>query len=303
MSAAPSLIGIDWGTSSFRAWALGPQGEVLDEIGEGPGVLAVPEGDFDAALEAALAPWPRTEAPILASGMVGGRNGWIETPYLPLPLDAAAIAGALKPHLSRKGRRIWFVPGAARDPQGPAPDVMRGEETEIMGRLAAERLQEGLFLLPGTHSKWARVEGGRLVDFRTCMTGEVFALLRDGSILGRLARPGPPNPEAFARGLEAAQGPEALLARIFSARSLALFGRLAPEETAEYLSGLLIGDEVAAGLRAAPDAVEATIIGRGDLAARYAAALRRHGVAARIAEQGMARRGLWAIAQQAGIMT
>lgn len=297
-----ALIGLDWGSSGFRAWAMGPQGEVLAEIREGPGALSVPDGDFDAALEAALAPWPCAEAPILASGMVGARNGWIEAPYLPLPLDAAALAGALTPHVSRQGRRIWIVPGAARAPQGAAPDVMRGEETEIVGRLAAEGARDGFFILPGTHSKWARVEGGRLVDFRTCMTGEVFALLMERSILGRLARPGPPDPAAFARGLEAADAPGALLSRIFSARSLALFERLAPEAVADYLSGLLIGDETAAGLREAGGALEATIVGRGDLAARYEAALRRQGVAARIAEQGMARRGLWEIAGRAGVL-
>ena len=195
----------------------------------------------------------------------------------------------------------------------PPARVMRGEETEIAGHLAAGGA-DGLFVLPGTHSKWAQIEGARLTAFRTAMTGEAYALLMDHSILGRLATaraPGEPEEEtagraaAFARGLAAGRAEGALLARAFSARTLALTGRLAADEIGDYLSGLLIGDEVAAMLAgmpafAAPLAV--TVIGRGDLAARYAAALGECGASARIAPPGMAREGLRAIGKQAGLI-
>lgn len=299
----PELIAIDWGTSSFRAWLLGAGGAVLDEIPSGLGILSVPGGDFDAAFETAIGQWlsANRNLPVIASGMITSRNGWVETPYLPLPLDAQTLADALTEHVTKRGRRVHFVTGAVRNPDNGLPDVMRGEETEIIGHLAASGADEGLFVLPGTHSKWARVEGGRLTGFDTCMTGEVFAILRDHSILGRLINDGPPSPDAFLRGLQAGRDKGALLTRVFSARSLALMDRLDGGEIADYLSGLLIGDEVAAALASARGPV--TVIGRGDLAGRYRVALSHAGAEAALAAPGMARAGLWKIAKLAGVIT
>lgn len=289
-----ALIGIDWGTTSFRAWRMGQGGEVLETVSEGPGILAAGAlpGGFRQALADSIGPW-LDGTPVIASGMITSRNGWVETPYLPLPLDAAALAGSLTLHDG-----IHFVTGAVSDPDGPAPDVMRGEETEIIGHLAGGGAG-GLFVLPGTHSKWAQAEGGGLVAFRTVMTGEVFGALRDHTILGRLIRPGPGSEEAFRRGVEAGRQDGALLGRIFSARSLALMDRLAGDQIADYLSGLLIGDEVAHGAQDASGPV--TIIGRGDLAARYQTAFEVLGISAQIAPPGMAQRGLWEIARMRGL--
>lgn len=290
-----ALIGIDWGTTSFRAWRMGAGGEVLDTVSDGRGILAAAAlpGGFRQALTDTIGGW-LDSAPVIASGMITSRNGWIETPYLPLPLDAAALAGSLTLHDG-----IHFVTGAVSDPDGPAPDVMRGEETEIIGHLAGGG-GDGLFVLPGTHSKWARADGGKLVAFRTVMTGEVFAALRDHTILGRLIQPGAGSEDAFRRGVEAGRQDGALLGRIFSARTLALMDRLAPDQIADYLSGLLIGDEVAQGVRDASGPV--TIIGRGDLAARYRTAFAVLGIDAQIAPPGMARRGLWEIARMGGLL-
>lgn len=289
-----ALIGIDWGTTSFRAWRMGAGAEVLETIGDGPGILAAAQlpGGFRQAVKDCIGPW-LGHAPVIASGMITSRNGWVETPYLPLPLDAAALARSLTLH-----EGIHFVTGAVSDPDGPAPDVMRGEETEIIGHLSGGG-GDGLFVLPGTHSKWAWAKGGKLVAFRTVMTGEVFAALRDHSILGRLIQPGAGSDEAFRRGIEAGRQDGALLGRIFSARTLALLDRLAPGEIADYLSGLLIGDEVAQGARDTRGPV--TIIGRGDLAQRYRTAFDILGIAAEIAPPGMARRGLWEIARMGGL--
>ena len=290
-----ALIGIDWGTTSFRAWRMGQGGEVLETVSDGPGILAAAQrpGGFRQALEDSIGPWLGT-APVIASGMITSRNGWVETPYLPLPLDAAALARSLILHDG-----IHFVTGAVSDPDGPAPDVMRGEETEIIGHLAGGG-GDGLFVLPGTHSKWAWARGGQLVAFRTVMTGEVFAALRDHTILGRLIQPGAGSDDAFRRGVEAGRQGGALLGRIFSARTLALMDRLAPEEIADYLSGLLIGDEVAQGARDATGPV--TIIGRGDLATRYQTAFAVLGTEAQIAPPGMAQRGLWEIARMGKLL-
>lgn len=295
-----ALIAIDWGTTSFRAWALGPAGEILDHMSTAQGILAVPGGDFDTAFETALSPWLTPGVPVIAAGMITSRNGWVETPYLPLPLDAQALAGALVRHQSRAGHVIHFVTGAATDLQGAFPDVMRGEETEVIGQIAAGG-GEGLFILPGTHSKWVAVADGRITDFRTCMTGEAFAVLSAHSILGRLMTQDAKDDAAFARGVAAAKAPGALMARAFSARSLALFGRLGPGSIADYLSGLLIGDEIRAGLETA-GACPVTLIGRGDLADRYARAFALFGATARVAGEGMNRRGLYEIAKRGGLL-
>ncbi|MDQ1900995.1 2-dehydro-3-deoxygalactonokinase [Paracoccus sp. WLY502] len=289
-----ALIGIDWGTTSFRAWRMGQGGEVLETVSDGPGILAAGAlpGGFRQVLTDSIGGWLGT-APIIASGMITSRNGWVETPYLPLPLDTATLTGSLTLHDG-----IHFVAGAVSDPDGPAPDVMRGEETEIIGHLAGGG-GDGLFVLPGTHSKWAMARGGKLTAFRTVMTGEVFGALRDHTILGRLIQPGPGSEKAFRRGVEAGRQGGALLGRIFSARTLALMDRLASDQIADYLSGLLIGDEVAQGARDAGGPV--TIIGRGDLAARYQAAFEVLGMAAQIAPPGMAQRGLWEIARTRGL--
>lgn len=297
----PRLIAIDWGTTSFRAWALGEGGAVLDEVRHGPGILSVPNGDFETAFQIALAPWLSTQGvPVIASGMITSRNGWVETPYLPLPLDAGALAGGLVAHCTEGGRLIHFVTGAAQNTHDGLPDVMRGEETEITGHLAAGGA-DGLFVLPGTHTKWAHVTDGRLTHFQTCMTGEVFAVLRDHSILGRLILEGEAAPDAFLRGVQTGRAGGALLARAFSTRSLALMGRLEGADIPDYLSGLLIGDEVSQAMQDCSGTV--TIIGRGDLAERYRIALAAVGAEAVIAPPGMARAGLWDIAMKAGLVT
>ncbi|MBJ2149534.1 2-dehydro-3-deoxygalactonokinase [Paracoccus sp. IB05] len=296
-----ALIAIDWGTTSFRAWALGPAGEVLAATEAGQGILAVPGADFDRAFETALAPWLGAGVPVIAAGMITSRNGWVETPYLPLPLDAAALAGALVEHRTQGGQQIHFVTGAVSDPEGDLPDVMRGEETEVIGQIAAGG-GDGVYVLPGTHSKWVRVEEGQIRGLSTCMTGETFAVLRQHSILGRLIAPGVGSEAAFLRGVGAAKAPGALMARAFSARSLVLMGRLAPEEIADYLSGLLIGDEIRAGLQGLADGTRVTLIGRGDLAGRYARAFAAFGVTATVASEGMNRRGLFEIAKRGGLI-
>ena len=297
-----SLIGLDWGTTSFRAWRMGAGGEVLGTISQGPGILAAAKlpGGFQAVLQATIGPWLSQPVPIIASGMITSRNGWVETPYQPLPLGVDALAQTLIDH-DFDGHRIWFVSGAISDRDGPSPDVMRGEETEIIGHIAASGIRNGRFILPGTHNKWAQVQDGELTAFRTVMTGEIFQLLCEHSILGRLIEQGSPSPEAFLRGLQAGAAEGPLLGRIFSARSLALMERLAATEVSDYLSGLLIGDEVA---QSVTDSAQGpvTIIGRGDLAERYLVALRTRGTDADIAAPGMAQRGLWTIAKHAGII-
>lgn len=300
------LIGLDWGTSSFRAWKMARDGTVIDRVSLPMGILAVPDGDFDAAFESAVGAWlaERPEMPILASGMIASANGWCETPYLPLPLDAGDLARALTNFETCKGRRLSFVSGAACNPADGLPDVMRGEETELVGNLVAGGRGEGLFVLPGTHSKWALVENGRLTRFETYMTGELFAVLGRHSILGRLVPDAPlPSQQAFRRGVETArQARLSITATMFSVRTLALFDRLDRAEIPDYLSGLLVGEEIRSGVAAHSDIVEVALIGQGDLADRYAVAFEVFGIATTRAPADMARLGLLEIARRAGLV-
>jgi len=237
------MIGIDWGTTSFRAYRLAADGRVLDRLERAGGILGIPAGGFPAALRAAIGPWLGAgEAEILMCGMVGSRQGWVEAPYLPCPAGPAEIAAATI-EVPFEGARVRLLPGLSTRDGAGVPDVMRGEETKLVGLLAAG--VEGLVCLPGTHSKWARLQGGRIAGFATHMTGEVRAVLLEHGILGRLAKPGR-SEAAFARGVARSGDPGGLLHHVFGTRALGLMGDLAAEATADYLSGLLIGHEIRA---------------------------------------------------------
>jgi 2-dehydro-3-deoxygalactonokinase len=270
------------------------------------GIQQIHDGEFAAALDRLLGDWSREAAPRLACGMIGSRQGWVEAPYM----DCPAAFDALATRLARTpDGTLEIVPGlVCRDAQG-VPDVMRGEETQIVGTLADDS-PPTLVILPGTHSKWAIVRAGRIDAFWTCMTGEVYAVLKSHSILGRMIAPGEPPPVAgaFARGvrctLAQAHGRGALLHHLFGARTLALFDEVAPADVADYLSGLLIGSEIAAGRDWAIDrgiaAVRATLIGAPALCDRYSAALAEAGIAAVAGPRDAAAHGLWKIARRAG---
>jgi 2-dehydro-3-deoxygalactonokinase len=239
--------------------------------------------------------------PIILSGMIGSRQGWKEAPYAQCPASAEDIVRALAT-IEHGGARIALVPGLSTENDG-MPDVMRGEETQILGALALSGRDDGLFLLPGTHSKWATVRGGRIVSFRTFMTGEIFGALKEHTILGRPMREGPRDNMAFARGVEEGtklDSAGALLNRVFATRTYSLFGRLADTALADYLSGLLIGAEVAAAMGLS-DAV-VTIVASPSLAQRYADALVLLGYQCALAPEDCVAAGHWRIARAARIV-
>ncbi len=297
------LIALDWGLTRLRAYLMDDGGAIVERHESEAGVLSIADGGFEAALTSAIADWP--EGPIVASGMITSRQGWVETEYLACPAGAGEIAAALTVHKAAMGP-IHFAPGLVDRGAGGVPDVMRGEETQIAGALAPGG-GAALLLLPGTHSKWARAAGGRVQGFATFMTGEVYAVLCRHSILGRMMAEGPEDAEAFLRGLDDAWNEAragGLLHRLFGTRTLALFEELAETQTADYLSGLLIGQEVAEGLAMgrAGAASAVTIVGAADLAARYETALAHRGVEAVRAPADIAAAGLHAIARAAGLI-
>ncbi|MDQ6634532.1 MAG: 2-dehydro-3-deoxygalactonokinase [Gemmatimonadota bacterium] len=306
MNCSPSLIGLDWGTTALRAFLLADDGVVIDSRTEPWGIMHVPHGDFAAAFETVTAEWRRKWRGLsaIAAGMVGSANGWVETPYRAAPAGVDELASALT---TVPGADLRIVPGIAA--LGERPDVMRGEETQIAGALAIETaLVRSLLVLPGTHSKWARLQDGRITEFTTFITGELFAVLREHSILGRApvsterAGIGAKLEDAFARGVRAAQGsPRGVAPLLFSARALVVTDRLAGAASLHYLSGLLIGDEVRCGL--AQYGVPAALIGDAALCDRYVTALALFDIHDVPIIDGAAPAGLWAIARRAGLVS
>lgn len=293
-----SLIALDWGSTRLRAFLLGAGGEVLATRQSNDGAATLSGADaYAGALADLVGDW-RADHPalrLLACGMVGSQYGWREAPYVRCPADAAALAG----QLLKLDERFSIVPGLVDD--AAQPDVMRGEETQIVGALALhpELADDACLVLPGTHSKWARVRGGKVRGFATHMTGELYALLRQHSVLSRLMPAdgaSPASPEAFLKGVDAAREEGGLAHQLFAVRTLGLFKQLAPEQLPDYLSGLLIGHEIASELRAlTPGRI--ALVGDPALCARYAQALAHLGQPQPLLLDNTAPAGLWALAQ------
>jgi 2-dehydro-3-deoxygalactonokinase len=305
MSSSAALIGIDWGTTSFRAYRLDADGRVIDRKSAPAGILK--EGDFERVFEREIGAWlvDRPDLPVIASGMITSRQGWVEVPYCPCPAGGDEIARALRPYATGAGRVIHFVPGVSVVGADGVPDVIRGEETQVIGEVG-DAPGRRLLVLPGTHSKWALVEDGRIVWFATFMTGELFGVLREHSILGRMMAGDADDAQAFRRGLAYARShPGGLLKRLFSARTLGLFGDLRESAIGSYLSGLLIGSEVAEVLdclEQVPSDEEITVIGSADLTDRYLLAIAEAGLRGQRAAEDAVARGHFLIARAAGLV-
>ena len=304
---SPVLIAIDWGSSSFRAYLMARDGEVLDEVASGDGIGSVAAGAYPATLERLTGRWleAHPSLPIIASGMVGSRHGWREALYVKCPAGPREVATHLT-HVEADGRRVHLAAGLSYVDEAGQPDVMRGEETEIFGIADAGAR---LIVLPGSHSKWARVDGDRVVAFRTFVTGELFAALRDHTIAGAFAKAAPAKQPgaAFAlgvgRGAAAAicEGKSGVIGLLFGARSLPLMGAIAEDDVGEYLSGLLIGAEIGEARRLFPGEAP-HVAGADSLVARYLAAFEALGVSARAAPSRAAARGLFRIARDGGLL-
>jgi 2-dehydro-3-deoxygalactonokinase len=302
VASDPAMIGVDWGTSSLRAFLIGAGGEVIDGVSSPEGIMQVSGQSFEAVLDRLIGPWiAQAKLPILASGMITSRNGWVETPYAEMPLGACGLAGALVPHEIASGALIHFVTGASIEHKG-GPDVMRGEETQIIGA-SALGLNDGMFVMPGTHSKWVEVAQGQIVDFSTYMTGEIFAALKEHTILGTLMEADGFNEEAFEMGTIAGlDGQTNLLNNLFHVRTLPLMGKIPKVATADYMSGLLIGTEVAAATQDAEGIGTITVVGRNDLSDRYETALGIAGLNSRRAPDDIVAKGHFLIARAAGLL-
>ena len=286
MSTA-AFIAADWGSSHLRLYLCDEGGQVLDQR-HGPGIAAIHGGDHAGLLAVTLAPWHQAHGalPLRMAGMVGARSGWVEVPYLECPADAAALRTGLQ-HFSAQGMDVAIVPGlACTNPQG-APDVMRGEETQVVGALALQpALAHGrrVLVLPGTHCKWVQLEDGRIQRFQTSFSGELFDLLRRHSqlvgIVNKTACEAVHDAEAFAFGLRRAQVVTNLNHGLFEVRSRQLRQDMPAVAAEDFLSGLVIGCDVRGALDLLgwqADGLEIGLVGAPALCAHYAQALAQQG--------------------------
>lgn len=319
------LIALDWGTTNLRALLLDEAGETLAERHTPAGILNVQLGRFEDALRSLCADWLGDPAVVvMASGMIGSRQGWVEAPYLQAPTTPDAAAAALTRVQLSRGAKLHLIPGIAcinGIHAEAVDDVMRGEETQVWG---ADLPDNATVILPGTHSKWVRCgPSGSILSCRTWMTGELFAVLSQHSILGRLMASGAGSAHAFelgaTRGLHA---PELLTTLLFSVRTAGLMNRIEPHALPDYLSGLLIGAEVAAAQRSGPERVTPIdqrhdssasvtaaeispcvyLVGEPALCGRYAAVLGLAGQRSVTLDGALAARGAWRIANAAGLL-
>jgi len=275
MRWSESFITADWGTTNRRAYLLDAGGSCVAEFEDDKGIMSVPKGGFGEAI--AEIRGRLGDHPLLLAGMVGSNRGWVEAPYVPCPAGLQDLATAL---VWPEEGRTAIVPGVSFvDPD--EADVMRGEEVQLLGAFAAGIVPaDSLVCHPGTHNKWARLRGGRIERFRTVMTGEIFNLLRENSILSDLLS-GPAEPgRAFEHGVRRGLADECLPAELFKIRARVLLGEAKAEDAASFGSGLLIGTDVRAGLREGDDG-EVVVMGRPELTQLYAEALRIAGRKAR----------------------
>ncbi|KQQ33569.1 2-dehydro-3-deoxygalactonokinase [Duganella sp. Leaf126] len=274
-----TILGVDWGTSNRRAYLIDQHANCLAEYEDDQGMLAVGERDrFGPSLDALRSAMGiDTTIPVILSGMVGSASGWQEVNYL----DTSVPLTALPSHLAPVGAAPWsancrIVPGYAYR-RGPSIDVMRGEETQLLGAVVLGQ-RDGWLVLPGTHSKWVLLQDGAVDSLSTYMTGELYAMLSKGGTLSSLMGGDSSDAAGFTAGLDQAGAGEPLTNTLFRVRA-GVVSRSAPvEQAAAFVSGLLIGAEFAAAARSLPAGGTVTVIGSPALAKRYAVAARHFGL-------------------------
>lgn len=276
MSATRDIaaVAIDWGTTNLRIWPLDSHGQPLGRHMSGQGMSTMTPDDYPPVLERHLSELGvPADTPVVVCGMAGARQGWREAAYLELPLALDDLAaGATR--FSVNNRAIAILPGAAKK-QAEAPDVIRSEETQLAG-LVWSGMRDGLVCMPGTHTKWVMLEGGQLIDFQTSMTGELFRLMEQHSILRHSMESGALDIEgrAFKTGAsEALENPTQVVTKLFSLRAAGLFGHLEPGDIRSRLSGLLIGLDVAAALQRQTVSGTVAVVGGNTMGRAYCSVL------------------------------
>lgn len=298
-----NLVALDWGSSSFRAYLLDREGKILEKIAADAGVLSIAEGAYGAVLKDQLDRFAKLEAdtPIVAAGMIGSRQGWLETPYVTCPAGIEALAASLCPLEVAGLGTIWFVPGVKQ--LHPQPDIMRGEETQLAGGAFEGRRTA---LLPGTHSKWITLEDTMITGFTTFLTGDLYQAVLQQTIL-RVTPEGCWSEEAFREGVRdgytRVRKGQGLLSGLFQVRAKSILGLSAEDSTRSFLSGMLIGCELAESAASgfATD-TSVIVIGGEQLTELYLLALKECGLHGQAAPADMAAKGLFRLARRKNLI-
>ncbi|MBL4827021.1 MAG: 2-dehydro-3-deoxygalactonokinase [Spongiibacteraceae bacterium] len=269
------LIALDWGSSSFRAYLIDDAGQVAERVENKSGVFSHSDGNFSATLMQACGDWLKAwpQLPIIMSGMIGSRSGWIETPYLACPLRKNQLAQHLCSVKNAAELSLYVVPGISANSPSDSPDVMRGEEVQIFGALQLADQRDAVLCLPGTHSKWANVKDASIHYFSTFFSGEMFALLKKHSSIGAVmdddSRNASVDEDSFIQGVQYSRQAGGLLHHLFSARARLLTNCWTGKSLSAYLSGIVIGHEFSEALKLYPTKNTILLVGNSQLQQRY----------------------------------
>ena len=293
------FIAVDWGTTSFRAYRVDEAGVVVEQRSDSEGILAVKDGGFEQVLEKHLAGWD-VSLPVVAAGMITSRQGWVELPYVDCPAGPTELATSIHVKQLTSGRAVHFLTGLHLASASLGHDVMRSEETQVFGSLDTGATH---FVTPGTHSKWIDVEAGRITNFATYITGETYAVLHKHSILGRLMVNDKDDEASFLRGVEMAfSDPAGLLHSLFSVRSLGLYNAIAPEHLSSYLSGLVIGTEVAHAISSRDAKASYLVLASPGIGGKYISAMQTAGLKVTMGDPLAIVKGEAIVAHAAGVI-
>ncbi len=292
-----ALIGLDWGSTNLRAFAFDQQGQVIDRRASDAGALKLNgAAAFDSALSALVGDWAQAsaDAPLIACGMVGAKSGWREARYVDVGADLKALAGSVIRVDTSLGRALTIIAGM----KSQEPDVMRGEETQLIG----SGVGDGLVVCPGTHCKWVRMANGRVESFATFFTGEMNSLIRDHSSIGALlsaAAPDVNDQASFELGVAYARaGAASWLHDLFVLRAAVVTGQKSAEAVSTALTGWLLGCEFAAALLMYPSTRGIVTVASESLVPWYRAAARAFGVSCETLDaETCTTRGLWKVAR------
>lgn len=231
--------GVDWGSTSFRAYLFDAQAQLVDTICSDDGIKSTPATQFETTLFKHIGHWLHPGARVILSGMITSRHGWLETPYVRLPANLNDLLAHAETSFTQDIELI-FLPGLSQT--CPRADVIRGEELQLVG--AAQNASRAMVVMPGTHSKWAIVRDGSVTAFQTIVTGELFDAILNHTLVGQLAVGETINKTVFTRAVKRGFESGVLVSELFQSRSAVLLGELAADHVHSYLSGLLIGNEI-----------------------------------------------------------
>ncbi len=296
-----SLIAVDWGSSQFRAYLLDGNGKIIEKIEHNRGIFTTREDSFKDVLYSSCGRWfdYAPGIPVFMCGMIGSREGWVETEYLKCPITVKELGKRLVNVPGEQDNPIFIAPGITSD-KFAFTDVMRGEETLIFG-LSPESRPGGIVCLPGTHSKWVSVNGNRINDFATFLTGELYASIKTSGSIRPAIKYEDFDEDAFKEGIRISRAPGGLSHHVFSIRSRLVTGESSYGIHAGYLSGLLIGAEISAGLTLYPDTGIITLVANTLLARQYGLAFSLFDIStASIPAEAVAASGLWKLAGVCG---